>query len=474
MRLPRARLTLSTMLFLPLVAHSFQYPTILHTLKNKLHTATQRLQHHLTPNLHPVSSSPLLTLHKSLVEIPSVTGDERAVAEWLATYLTSKNFTVETQSVGDFGEAWGTENCTSKRRENVYAYYGSRRDVHTLLTSHIDVVPPYIGYKETSNAIYGRGSCDAKASVAAQITAVEELRAAKDSILSPEGGDVGLLFVVGEEVTGDGMKLASEINPGWKTVIFGEPTELKLAVGHKGIAEFTVRAEGRAAHSGYPQLGINANSNLIKALYELDRVELPSSKLLGNSTVNIGQINGGVAANVIPAAARAVASVRVAGDLEETVRRINEAVGGVEGVTIEWFPTPHYGPVELDWDVEGFETIICSYGTDVPNLPGDHKRYLYGPGSILVAHGDNEHVLKSDLFTAVAGYKKLIQESLNPTRRAPALYVEKIVELEVETAAEGVEAQTEAGAAAEAVEPATHHPVVSIVQKEKVYVGDEL
>lgn len=83
----------------------------------------------------------------------------------------------------------------------------------------------------------------------------------------------------------------------------------------------------------------------------------------------------------------------------------------------------------------GFQTTICSYGTDVPYLRGDHKKYLYGPGSILVAHGDHEYVLKSDLFEAVEGYKRLIQESLNPARRPLAL-VEEVVAAEVVVAIE--------------------------------------
>ena len=344
----------------------------------------------------------------------------------------------------------------TKKRENIFAYLGQTRETRTLLTSHIDVVPPYISYRETASAVYGRGSCDAKASVAAQITAALELIAEG----KVKEGDISLLYVVGEETTGDGMKTANTLTQaGWETVIFGEPTELKLAVGHKGIAEFTITSEGKAAHSGYPWMGVNANSNLVKVLYELDRLELPASSLLGNSTINVGQMKGGVAANVVSAKAKAVASVRIAGDLDETVKRINEVITSVPGVNVEWFETPHYGPVELDWDVEGFETIVCSYGTDVPNLKGDHKKYLYGPGSILVAHGDGEFVLKNDLFEAVKGYKKLVVESLNPTRRVPAVVrveevksEEQVVVQEPEVVSKSatvVEAEKETGAEGE-------------------------
>ena len=429
MKLPSPGITTTTLLLATLPHYT--RASLLDTLKLKLASILPLptfLRHKIAT---PVDHSQLLSLHKSLVEIPSITGNEYAVGEWLAQYLISQNFTVETQLVQggmDEGEGEGEVEGTTKKRENIFAYLGQTRETHTLLTSHIDVVPPYIPYRETASAVYGRGSTDAKASVAAQIMAVLELIAEK----KVQEGDISLLYVVGEETIGDGMKAANRLNPsGWRAVIFGEPTELKLAVGHKGIAEFTITSEGKAAHSGYPWLGVNANSNLVQVLYELDRLELPASSLLGNSTINVGQISGGVAANVVSARASAVGSVRIAEDLDETVRRINAVITSVPGVSVEWFETPHYGPVELDWDVEGFETIVCSYGTDVPHLKGDHKKYLYGPGSIFVAHGDGEFVLKNDLFEAVKGYKRLVVESLNPTRRVPAVRVEEVKSEEV-------------------------------------------
>ncbi|KAI5858499.1 hypothetical protein BZA05DRAFT_365825 [Tricharina praecox] len=352
----------------------------------------------------PIAASPVLSLHRHLVEIPSVTGSEGAVAAWLAEYLTTQNFTVETQAVSGY----------AGDRMNVFAYLGKNRTTHTLVTSHIDTVPPFIPYKAASSTIYGRGSNDAKGSVASQIIAVEEL--IRDGVLSE--GDISLLYVVGEEFSGDGMKTANHLGVSWQAVIFGEPTENKLAVGHKGILLFSVESVGKASHSGYPHLGINANSHLVQALARLDSLQLPGSDLLGESTLNIGRIEGGVASNVIPASARADIAVRVAGDFDETVAMIKDTVRGIEGVELK-FMDVGYGPVELDHDVEGFEHIVCSYGTDVPNLKGEHKKYLYGPGSILTAHGDNEYVLKSDLFDAVNGYKKLIKESLWPTKRVP-------------------------------------------------------
>lgn len=331
----------------------------------KSHLPILHLPRFLTYLHDPISTSPLLSLHRSLIEIPSLSGSEYNVAQYLLEYLTTHNFTVETHDVPGF----------NGDRQNIYAYLSSNRTTHTLLTSHIDTVPPFIPYKASLNTIYGRGSNDAKGSVAAQIIAVEELVA--DGLLDP--GHVGLLFVVGEEITGDGMRAVNPLKLNWNSVIFGEPTENKLAVGHKGIIKFNVRAKGKASHSGYPHLGINANSNLIQALAVIDRLELPGSEELGDSTINIGLFQGGVAVNVISASAEARGMIRVAGDYDETVKILRESVADLP-VELE-IENVGYGPVSLSHDVPEFETIICSYGTDVPHLNGNHKSYLYGPGS---------------------------------------------------------------------------------------------
>ncbi|KAI9797024.1 MAG: hypothetical protein M1833_005857 [Piccolia ochrophora] len=343
------------------------------------------------------SKSELLSLHHDLVTIESVTGNELAVGNYLADYLTGRDFTVEKQEV-------------TKDRYNLHAYLGKQRNTTTLVTSHIDTVPPFIDYSVRNGQIWGRGSADAKGSVATQIRAVEELLHA-DEISS---GDVALLFVVGEEVHGDGMHGANDLGLAWTSVIFGEPTELKLATGHKGLFGFKVRATGKAGHSGYPELGVNANSMLIRALAKLDALELPSSERFGNTTLNIGRMEGGVAGNVIPAYAEADVFVRLAaGSPTEAQKIILDALEGTgeEGLKVE-FVVKGYSPVPLDSDVKGFDKIVVNYGTDVPYLKGEHKRYLYGPGSILVAHSDHEHVSIEDLEHAVEGYKTLIRKSL--------------------------------------------------------------
>lgn len=361
--------------------------------------------HSQTPIIDETASSSLslLKLHKSLVDITSISGNEHDAGAFLVSYLKNRNLTVEIQDV-DLVES----PTAKKKRQNVLAYLGDKRKTRTLVTSHIDTVPPYWPYERRGDEIWGRGSVDAKGSVAAQIVAYQDLIS--------EGkigeGDVALLFVVGEETFGAGMLKANDLGLSWGTVIFGEPTELKLAAGHKGITSVRLNAKGKAGHSGYPSLGRNANSMLIPALYELGRMKLPWSEKYGNTTLNIGRIEGGVAANVIAEDAMAKIAIRIAAGTPEEIQKLVLDVVEKTGEDLEVTFTQGYGPVHCDSDVEGFETITVNYGTDVPNLNGHHKRYLYGPGDILVAHSDHEHLKISDLEEAVRGYKKLIEHSL--------------------------------------------------------------
>lgn len=288
----------------------------------------------------PISASTLslIELHKSLVEHGSVTGDEKNVSSFLVSYLKQQNFTVETQLV-----------TSNPARENILAYSGKSRKTKTLISSHIDTVPPFWPYERRGNEIWGRGSVDAKGSVATQIKAVEALISSSDI----GDGDVAMLFVVGEETGGDGMRAANDLGLSWSTVIFGEPTELKLASGHKGALGVKLTAKGKAGHSGYPELGRNANSMLVSALYALEHVKLPSSQKYGNTTLNIGEIGGGVAANVIAEDAHALIQIRIADGTPESITAlVTEAVNkAVSGVDIEF--TPGYGPVPIDHDIEG-------------------------------------------------------------------------------------------------------------------------
>ncbi|EFQ27382.1 uncharacterized protein GLRG_01877 [Colletotrichum graminicola M1.001] len=337
----------------------------------------------------------LLALHKTLVEADSTTKAEALGTQALKSYLEA-NFTVELQTVeGD--------------RHNVYAYPGSGRAARVLVTSHIDTVPPYVPYSRAGDEIRGRGTSDAKGSVAAQITAVESLLAGGEV----GEGDVALLFVVGEESGGDGMAAANGLGLAWDAVVFGEPTENKLVRAHKGVLAFNVTADGVAGHSGYPEHGRSAIDLLVRALERIQDAPLPSTEEFGDTTLNIGVVEGGVASNVIAESAAGKATVRAATeDLEGIKDILGKAVSEVTPEYVDMVFTGQGLPVSLDYDVEGFNITVVNYYTDVPQLKGTHKRYLYGPGSILVAHSADERITVSDLELAVEGYKKLILASL--------------------------------------------------------------
>lgn len=414
----------------------------------------------LTPDddlVEIINASPLLSLHRSLSAIKSVSNDEHNVGVWLTSYLQKAGFRVETYDVPYDWEESNNHRDTAKApsasplsrsRFNIYAYPSNlQTPPEIILTSHIDTVPPFIPYsvnppKAASGAshfksnftrgdiiIAGRGTVDAKASVAAQITAAKSELAANPKL------PLGLLFVVSEETGGRGMKSFSNnptlnpIPPNYHTVIFGEPTELSLVSGHKGLLLFKVTATGLAAHSGYPWLGRSAVSDLLPVLMaidhlgnlHLDRGGLPASPLLGRSTCNIGVVNAGIATNVVPAHAEAGVSVRLAaGTMDGAKNIISHAVRKAApkgaNITVSFTENVGYEPVHVDTDVEGFNVMPVNYGTDVPNLDihGEDaktrvKRYLYGPGNIFRAHGDEEALTVRDLEGAVEGYVKLIK-----------------------------------------------------------------
>ncbi|KAF1982371.1 Zn-dependent exopeptidase [Aulographum hederae CBS 113979] len=359
----------------------------------------------------------LLSLHKKLIEIESITGNEYDVGKWLAGYLESHGLTVEKQKVAE-------------KRFNILAYPGKERKTKVLVTSHIDTVPPYwpyqVNHTTSPTTIWGRGSVDAKACVAAQTIAVLNLLSNPPStttLSTTSPPSLSLLFVVGEETTGDGMMHFSSSRPhDYPAVVFGEPTEGKLCAGHKGILGFAIHVRGKAAHSGYPWLGLSANNVLVEALSLLLKLEndLPSSKKFGSSTLNIGKMTGGVAANVVAESASASFAIRIAAGepsviksmIQDTLSPLQHAVASRDGeLEIEW-TQDGYAPVNIDTDIPGFDTVTVNYGTDVPNLKGPGKRYLYGPGSIFVAHSDHEHLEVGELEKAVGDYEKIITEVL--------------------------------------------------------------
>lgn len=314
----------------------------------------------------------LFALHKDLVEIDSVSGNEQLVGLYLESYLKAHNFTVERQAVAPLTES--DFSPEQKQRFNILAYQGTHRQTPILLTSHMDTVPPYIPYSLRSpDEIWGRGTVDAKACIATQIQAYSELLHAGEL----SAGQASLLYVVGEEVGGDGMLRVNDLDMRWNSVIFGEPTELKLASGHKGILLFSVTAHGKSGHSGYPKSGRNANMMLIPALAALQQMELPSSEKYGNSTINIGKMEGGVAANVIAETAKAAIGIRLAAGSAETARQIVlDTVLEIDHRLEVQFHGGGYAPVDLDCDIEAFDTMTVNYGTGRLLCPTKRPHFL--------------------------------------------------------------------------------------------------
>jgi acetylornithine deacetylase len=325
-----------------------------------------------------------LDLTRRLVDIESITYNEAAVGAYLEALLNERGFAVERTAVPQ-----PLNSRYSGERFNVYA--GGHQKPDVVLSTHMDTVPPFIPSREDDLFLYGRGSCDAKGIIAAQMAAAERLREA--------GVAVGLLFVVGEERDSAGAQMANLHPKGSRFLINGEPTGNRLALASKGVLRAEITAQGTMAHSAYPELGDSAVHKLVQALDRLLDVELPTVEGVGPSTLNIGVIEGGRAPNVIADAASAQVLVRLVGPSQETRKAIEQAVAGLAEVafTLE-IPFIRMRPLE------GLETMVAAFTTDIPALTNWGEPLLLGPGSIHVAHTPFEKIAKQELLEAVDLY----------------------------------------------------------------------
>ena len=334
-------------------------------------------------------------LTRKLIDIPSVTGDENLVGLFLKSYLESRGYVVELQEV-----AQEVAQEAAKARFNVIATAGVQPRV--VLSTHMDTVPPHISSSETEERIFGRGACDAKGIIAAQIIAAERLR--------EEGiREIGLLFTVDEEQGSLGAEVANK----YKTeqppeyLINGEPTDNKLASATKGSLRLRLGTKGRAAHSAYPEQGESAIEKMLDVLASIRKCEWPMDDLLGSTTCNIGVISGGTRANVVPEEASAVLQLRLVSKASPVKSILEEAIAG--RATVEYLS--EHEPVRLQTMV-GFEQCIVRFTTDIPYLSQWGKPLLLGPGSILNAHTDHEFVEKRELTEAVDLYSRLVRALL--------------------------------------------------------------
>jgi acetylornithine deacetylase len=326
----------------------------------------------------------LVPLARALVDVDSTTGREEQVSQWLAAYLRDLGYGVVEQHVSD-------------GRINVFASLDRPR---VVLSTHTDCVPPFFPSSVQGSRLYGRGSCDAKGILASMIVAAERLRAHGT-------GEVGLLFVVGEERGSDGALAANALADGCEFLIDGEPTDNRLGLATRGVVRIRLRATGRAAHSSHPELGESAIEKLLDALRQLRTIELPADPLLGRTHYIVGLIEGGIAPNVVPPMAWAEVLFRSVGpgrELREAIRSLEPLVTFED--VLEVSPVWMHG-------VPGFETEVFPYTTDIPLLSRWGRPLLYGPGSVLVAHTDHEHVEIAHLERAVDDYALLVKSLLN-------------------------------------------------------------
>jgi acetylornithine deacetylase len=327
---------------------------------------------------------------RQLIDIDSTSGREGEAGAWLSTTLRSRGYQV-------------VEHAVSDGRFNVFAHLDASPQV--VFSTHFDCVPPFFPSREERGLLFGRGSCDAKGILAAQVAAAERLREQGES-------RIGLSFLVGEEYGSDGAVVADRHAPsGVRYLVNGEPTDNRLGSATRGVVRVRLRAEGRAAHSAFPELGDSAIDKLLDALMVIRGVELPVDALLGRTHYTVGIIEGGVAPNVVSSSASAELFFRSVGD----ARAVHDALAVVEGlVAVE--PVLEVPAVRLH-TVPGFETAVFPYATDVPMLGRWGTPLLLGPGSIHVAHTDEEHVVVDELLAAVDIYADLATRLLETSAR---------------------------------------------------------
>ena len=325
-----------------------------------------------------------LAFARSLIDIDSTTGREAEAGQWLAARLAALGYNVLEQKI-----ARGCANVLATIDDPVVVF-----------STHFDCVPPFFPSRVENGRLIGRGACDAKGILAAQVTAAERLRASGER-------RVGLLFVVGEERGSDGAVMANTLPNQCRFLINGEPTDSRLATATRGNLRVRLEARGRAAHSCAPEQGESAIDKLVDALVELRALPLPVDPDLGSTFYSIGLIEGGVAPNVIPAHASAEVMFRTIGSADDIL-----TVLGALKPRVQISEVLRVRPIRMH-TVPGFETHVFPFTTDVPLLDRWGTPLLFGPGSILVAHTDGEFVTLDELHGAVDGFERLARGCLS-------------------------------------------------------------
>ncbi len=325
----------------------------------------------------------IFKLTRELIDIESLSGNEGEVGKFLGDFLAGMGFEVDLQEVGT-------------GRFNVIARFGEPR---VMLSTHIDTVPPFIGSSEDERAIYGRGACDAKGLVAAQVAAAKVL-------LNSEVQDFGLMFLVGEEDGSEGAKVANTLPNQNRYLINGEPTESHQGIATKGALRLTLEVQGRSGHAAYPECGESAIEKLLDILNEIRERNWPEDADLGATTYNIGTITGGRKANVIPDFAESELMFRTVTHPDDVFSLVEDLVAGRAEVKRGF----SIAPVHLHTiDELELPKGVMRFATDIPCLSNWGKPLLFGPGSIHDAHTSKEFILKEELVRSVDTYARMVR-----------------------------------------------------------------
>ncbi|MBS1515269.1 MAG: M20/M25/M40 family metallo-hydrolase [Bacteroidetes bacterium] len=325
----------------------------------------------------------MLNFLSDILKIESTTGSENTLAHFIAEKYTPAGMQCKIQN-------------TSDGRVNLFFTIGKPKIV---FNSHMDTVPPYIPPTFTDDIIYGRGSCDAKGQLAYLWQAANELIAEGEK-------DFGLLMTFSEEIGSIGARFANEMLTDTKYIIVGEPTENKLITSSKGTHFIKVTVRGKSCHSGYPQYGDSAINTMREFLDRLDKINFPMDEVMGDTPYNIGELHANNAQNVVPDLVTFNLFIRTTFASYPVFQQMLESIKG-DKIELEFILNK--GPIKFH-TVEGFETGVVAYGTDAPSFTNVPNKILYGPGTILVAHTENEHIYIKDLYRAVEDVKKIFRK----------------------------------------------------------------
>ncbi len=337
----------------------------------------------------------------NLVEIPSVTNNERDISNFVKDQLDEIGM-----DVVQFGQ-------------NVLGKFGSGSP-SLMLCGHLDTVPPYIPPRIVAGKLYGRGAADDKGGIAAVIDAITNCKKYSFS------GTLLAVFVVDEEGNSTGI---DEMMPKLP-VDFGvvcEPTNLEIVNGHKGRIVLQVESIGKAAHASKPAMGRNAIVKMAEVIIKLEDFKLRTHPILGKETLTVSQISGGIADNVIPDRCIIEAEYRHVppNNPFKIIRSLHSFLPDVKLSFIKdpkRFTNPFYLPEHRI--IDELTGALTELGTK-PNVTTmdactDASRLnaasiptiVFGPGAIEQAHTSDEWIALEQVKEASRIFKRLIERIL--------------------------------------------------------------